>query len=60
MKQTVCISNTPPQTVDRPSTAAKCFALTEGNALVSVSAVISLRVLFIGVVLLRCAALGSG
>jgi hypothetical protein len=34
--------NTPPQTVDNPNADAKCFALTEGNALVSVSAVMSL------------------
>jgi hypothetical protein len=38
---TVCNSNTPPQTVESPSAVAKCFALTEGNALVSVSAVMS-------------------
>ena len=32
------ISNTPPQTVDNPSAVAKCLALIEGNAFVSVSA----------------------
>ena len=36
------ISNTPPQTVERPNAAAKCFAFTEGRALVSVSAVMLL------------------
>ena len=32
---------TPPQTVQSPSAFAKCLAFTEGNALVSVSAVMS-------------------
>ena len=35
------ISNTPPQTVERPNATAKCFAFTEGKALVRVSAVMS-------------------
>jgi len=40
---TVCIIfNTPPQTVQSPSALAKCLALTDGNALVSVSAVMLL------------------
>ena len=38
------ISNTPPQTVERPNTAAKCLAFAEGKALVRVSAVM----LFVG------------
>ena len=38
----VCISYTPPQTEDNPSAVAKCFAFVEGNALVNVSAVMSL------------------
>jgi len=33
--------NTPPQTVQSPSALVKCLALTEGNALVSMSAVMS-------------------
>ena len=36
------ISHTPPQTVVNPNAVAKCLAFTEGNALVKVSAVISL------------------
>ena len=36
------ISNTPPQTEQSPNAEAKCFALTDGNALVKVSAVMSL------------------
>ena len=35
------ILNTPPQTVESPRAFAKCLAFTEGNAFVSVSAVMS-------------------